>query len=136
MEGSSYPANSGTSYTYAESDVPTISLPDNNPDPYYDYRSRSAAEITLERQWNDLSALYSANETTKKDAAKLDPTSTSRDISSDGDTAQKLDDLLDAFMNGANAVLEELTFLGSAHPALASMFYFHFSALAIFIKTC
>ncbi|KAF8883174.1 hypothetical protein CPB84DRAFT_1851026 [Gymnopilus junonius] len=57
---------------------------------------------------------------------KLDSTSKNKDGSSEENIGTKLDDLLDSFMNGADAVLNELSILGNAHPILAiAIFAFH-----------
>ncbi|KAF8970853.1 hypothetical protein BDZ97DRAFT_1789054 [Flammula alnicola] len=100
-------------------------LPNGQADSYVP-PSPSSVEITQERLWNDLSSLYSANDQLKSDSAALDPAPRDLGTNSGGDNAQKLDNLLESFMYGANAVLEELTVLGNAHPVLAiAIFAFH-----------
>lgn len=123
MEASQYSVDSTVSFAYTDMPIPSISLPDDNNGlgPYDDHNSKSDAEILLERQEYQLSALFSANEILKKDAEKLKPT-TSRDVSGSGDTARELGDLLDSFIRGAGIVLDELTVLGAAHPVLAGQF--------------
>ncbi|KAF8203346.1 hypothetical protein BJ912DRAFT_352658 [Pholiota molesta] len=122
MEEPQFSVDSIDSVPYTDMSIPSISLPDDNDDlgPYNDPNLKSEAEILLERQAYQLSALFSANEILKKDTEKLKPAA-SRDIS--GDTAQKLDSLLDSFIRGAGTVLDELTVLGNAHPFLAVVIF-------------
>ncbi|KAF9482851.1 hypothetical protein BDN70DRAFT_874437 [Pholiota conissans] len=105
----------------------TVHTSDSNTDDTYRRFERSAADLAQEQLWDELSSLYSDNEKNLKTrSAALDPSSASKDMNGDDSTGEKLDNLLDGFMNGANAVLEELTFLGNAHPALAvAIFAFH-----------
>ncbi|KDR77267.1 hypothetical protein GALMADRAFT_438231 [Galerina marginata CBS 339.88] len=73
-------------------------------------------DATLERLWTGLSSLYSANEELKT-TSDLKATSGGKI----GHIAEKLDSLLEVFMNGADAVLDELSFLGNMHPVLAGL---------------
>ncbi|KAF9476107.1 hypothetical protein BDN70DRAFT_882808 [Pholiota conissans] len=103
-------------------EIPSIVLPDSDDSASNQHR-RSAADLAQERMWMDLSSLYSENQITK-DAMKLDSKATSKSLSADGDgIAQKLDEILDSFLRGANTVLEELSVLGNAHPAVAIVIF-------------
>ncbi|KAF9471040.1 hypothetical protein BDN70DRAFT_998755 [Pholiota conissans] len=102
----------------------TVDTSDSNTDGTYKIFERSAADLAQEQLWDQLLSLYSDNEKNLK--ARSAALGASRDRKDDNSMGEKLDNLLDGFMNGANAVLEELTFLGNAHPALAvAIFAFH-----------
>ncbi|KAH9474631.1 hypothetical protein JR316_0013095 [Psilocybe cubensis] len=102
------------SITFPEAELQTPIWDDSN--------SRSPVEASQERLWNELSGLYNSNEALKGDAAALGKLDSERGAK----TAEKLDELLDTFMSGANKVLEELSILGNAHPVLAvAIFAFH-----------
>ncbi|KDR77265.1 hypothetical protein GALMADRAFT_225374 [Galerina marginata CBS 339.88] len=102
-------------------DVPLISyayeISSSSGPPDTSSRTRTV-DAAQERLWTDLSSLYIANEELKT-TSTLKPTSRNNDGPTADDVAEKLESLLESFMNGANAVLEELSFLGNAHPALA-----------------
>lgn len=104
MEDSHYPVGPSALFT----ELPSTSSPPNNNIKPDGYTPQSSADISQERLWNDLSAMYSKNETTKKDATK--------------DTSRKLDSLLDGFLDNANTIMEALGSVGHAHPVLASKF--------------
>lgn len=79
----------------------------------------SPRETSQKQVWNDLSDLYNLSNTLKGDVAVLDGSSGKRKNEKGTTTAEKLDDLLDTFINGANGVLEELSILGNVHPIIA-----------------